>query len=431
MALPVLDAVFASSADLPRTQLLSKWLTEQLGSGSIADFSTLPERYLYAKIAVSLGGPRTEQEYIELPKSYAWSDIYGAIIFNRTAPAAPSSLTLTPLTSSSIKLDWVTNGASVAYSVERSVDGAAFQVIGTTAIGATTATNTGLSIASNYQYRIRGSSGGFFTGYSNTASASTYDANASSFIATSGATDIVAINDFVLGVKTLGLWNSMVCWPLRSSQNAGTGTTAYSLGGLGTFNGLMVNGPTYEANGMQFTNASSQYVSFGGTQILGGNSDYTLMGVAQLTNVAAANLTVLSLGNGRGSVVGVASNGSTQIRNAQWTVAGGFAGAQLSNGPTTSMFAGFASGDATNAKNYINSGTPYSTLTDDYRVNPSATTLPQIGANNLAASPNSSNGFWNGLIAASVLWNVKLTDEQVASVFSLYKTTLGTGLSLP
>ena len=150
MALPVLDAVFASSADLPRTQLLSKWLTEQLGSGSIADFSTLPERYLYAKIAVSLGGPRTEQEYIELPKSYAWSDIYGAIIFNRTAPAAPSSLTLTPLTSSSIKLDWVTNGASVAYSVERSVDGAAFQVIGTTAIGATTATNTGLSIASNF-----------------------------------------------------------------------------------------------------------------------------------------------------------------------------------------------------------------------------------------------------------------------------------------
>jgi hypothetical protein len=75
MALPVLDAVFASSADLPRRQLLSKWLVEQSGSGSIDDFCTLPERYLYAKIAVSLGGPRTEQEYIELPKSYAWSDI--------------------------------------------------------------------------------------------------------------------------------------------------------------------------------------------------------------------------------------------------------------------------------------------------------------------------------------------------------------------
>jgi len=258
MALPVLDAVFASSADLPRRQLLSKWLVNTSYSGTVDDFYNLPERYLYAKIAVELGGPRTEQEYIELPKSYAWSDIYGAIIFNRTAPASPSNLTLTPLTSSSMRLNWVTNGASVAYSVERSVDGAAFQVIGTTAIGATTATNTGLNIASNYQYRIRGSSGGYFTGYSNTASASTYDANASSFVATSGATDIVAINDFVLGVKTLGLWNSMVCWPLRSTQNAGTGTTAYSLGGLGTFNGTLVGGPTWGANALDFTTDNSR-----------------------------------------------------------------------------------------------------------------------------------------------------------------------------
>jgi hypothetical protein len=95
------------------------------------------------------------------------------------------------------------------------------------------------------------------------------------------------------------------------------------------------------------------------------------------------------------------------------------------------MFAGFVSGDATNAKNYINSGTPYSTLTADYRVNPSATTLPQIGALNIVASPNTSAVFWNGDIAVGAIWNVKLTDAQVASVFSLYKATLGTGLGLP
>jgi hypothetical protein len=139
------------------------------------------------------------------------------------------------------------------------VDGAAFQVIETTAIGATTATNTGLSIDSNYRYRIRGSSGGFFTGYSNTASASTYDSNASSFVATSGATDAVAINNFVLGVKSLGLWNSMVCWPLRSTQNAGTSNsdTVYSLGGLGTFNGTRVNGPPWGTDGITFATSSS------------------------------------------------------------------------------------------------------------------------------------------------------------------------------
>jgi hypothetical protein len=239
------------------------------------------------------------------------------------------------------------------------------------------------------------------------------------------------IRDFAAGVNDLGLWSNMVCWPLRSTQNAGTGTTAYSLGGLGTFNGTLTNGPTWGTDGITFANASSQYISLGGTQIIGGNSDYTVMGVAQLTNVAAINLTVISFGNNRAALIGVASNGSTQIRNAQWTVANAFSGAQLANGPTTSMFAGFVSGDATNAKNYINSGTPYSTLTADYRVNPSATTLPQIGALNIVASPNTSAVFWNGDIAVGAIWNVKLTDAQVASVFSLYKATLGTGLGLP
>lgn len=79
MALPTLDATFASSADLPRKQMLAKWLVEELGSGSIADYYDLPERYLWAKIAVAAGGPKTEADYISLPTRYVWSDIYNAV----------------------------------------------------------------------------------------------------------------------------------------------------------------------------------------------------------------------------------------------------------------------------------------------------------------------------------------------------------------
>ena len=43
------------------------------------------------------------------------------------------------------------------------------------------------------------------------------DADAAAFIQRSGATDRTAINAFVRGVKALGLWNNMVCWPLRSA----------------------------------------------------------------------------------------------------------------------------------------------------------------------------------------------------------------------
>ena len=79
MALPVLDAVFASSADLPRRQMLSKWLTEQLGSGSVSEFYTLPERLIWAKIAVAAGCSKFEVDYISLPARYVWSDIYNAV----------------------------------------------------------------------------------------------------------------------------------------------------------------------------------------------------------------------------------------------------------------------------------------------------------------------------------------------------------------
>lgn len=82
MALPTLDATFASSADLPRKQMLAKWLVGELGSGSIADYWTLPERYLWAKIAVAAGGPKTEADYISLPTRYVWSDIYNAVSGN-------------------------------------------------------------------------------------------------------------------------------------------------------------------------------------------------------------------------------------------------------------------------------------------------------------------------------------------------------------
>ena len=60
------------------------------------------------------------------------------------------------------------------------------------------------------------------------------------------------LNQFVISIKKMGLWYNMVCWPLRANQNAGTGLTAYSLGGLGTYNGTLTNGPIWGAKGIDF-----------------------------------------------------------------------------------------------------------------------------------------------------------------------------------
>jgi hypothetical protein len=79
MALPTLNATFASAADLPRKYMLARWLVGELGSGSIADYVTLPERYLWAKIAVAAGAPLPEANYISPPKQYVWKAIYDAV----------------------------------------------------------------------------------------------------------------------------------------------------------------------------------------------------------------------------------------------------------------------------------------------------------------------------------------------------------------
>jgi len=64
---------------------------------------------------------------------------------------------------------------------------------------------------------------------------------------------IKQINKFVVGIKRMGLWNSMVAWPMRSIHNAGTGSTVYSLGGLGVYNGTINNSIPWSYKGVGTT----------------------------------------------------------------------------------------------------------------------------------------------------------------------------------
>lgn len=80
------------------------------------------------------------------------------------------------------------------------------------------------------------------------------DPAASAYFASAGITDATQktnINAFVVGMKALVNWSKFTCWILRDGQNAGTGTTAYSLGGLGNYNGTLTNGPTWGTNGVR------------------------------------------------------------------------------------------------------------------------------------------------------------------------------------
>jgi hypothetical protein len=87
----VADTFYESNEDVEFPWLVTSWsITEGANpaptvteippqSPSIADYWTLPERYLWAKIAVAAGAPKDEAAYIGLPKQYAWKDIYNAV----------------------------------------------------------------------------------------------------------------------------------------------------------------------------------------------------------------------------------------------------------------------------------------------------------------------------------------------------------------
>lgn len=117
-----------------------------------------------------------------------------------------------------------------------------------------------------------------------------------------------SVFNFVEGIHDLGLWDSMVCWPLRSSQNAGVGNTAFSLGGLGTFDGTLINNPSWSTTGMVTNGTTNQKIYVGDWN--------SVFGSAPVNNMSFG-LVVVNGSAAMGHYQG-ASNGS-EI-GLQWTV---------------------------------------------------------------------------------------------------------------
>lgn len=254
--------------------------------------------------------------------------------------------------------------------------------------------------------------------------ASSFDPDARAFVQTSGATDRAALNYFVKGIKRLGLWEDMVCWPLRSAQNAGTGSTAYSLGGLGTYNGTLVNGPTWGADGITFDGTDDRIttaLSIDGTQ--GKFSAFTIFKrTAQ--------------GNEVRGLLGLRTSGVTGARllfeNQIWL----YSDYPTGLGSSFTNITGIANDIWASAAMMLNKDI----FTGSLWQNTTNSTL--IGASNTASGSglfgigtqgaSITNDLWKGDIAFSMAFDgIALTSQQNSDLRNLYKSTLGQGLGLP
>lgn len=253
-------------------------------------------------------------------------------------------------------------------------------------------------------------------------SGNTADPDAVAYCQASGATDFQAINYFVKGIKALGLWSSMVCWPLRSSQNAGTGSTAYSLGGLGTYNGTLVNGPTWGADGITFAVASSQRIS---TNLSFVSYPLVAFAITKVTSIPVTSSTSIidsdtGLNPNRNWALGFQNFGGNQ--NSAYAFS-----TSSNNGltPTYTLSANFDAhiyklNSSTHA--LAKNGVEIASATHGLTLNTSTTPKVFIGSRS-----DGARGF-NGPIALAGLISGTVSD----SVFNeLLKSTLGQGLGLP
>ena len=263
-----------------------------------------------------------------------------------------------------------------------------------------------------------------------------YDPDALAYFATAGITDSTAmqqINSFVTGVKSLGLWNSMVSWPLMSSQNGITSnTTAYSLGGLGTYNAVLQNaGIAYGASGLVKTSA-------GGVLYLGNNSVLANCQTAAFVYQASGSTGYANL---RPILLGPCSDTSNTGMQAFYTTDANTLVVQFNRNSALGYSSNYTLGSGRAFQpNFcvIDIGASANTLlinNQSANVTSLATTKTTIVATTSYLAPNVGsygvNGSAFGTYSFAALFNTDISTTNMASLYQIYKTTIGSSLSLP
>jgi hypothetical protein len=258
-----------------------------------------------------------------------------------------------------------------------------------------------------------------------------FDADAAAYFDRAGVTNATAkaqINAFVKGVKALGLWSNTIYWPLRSAQNAGTGTTAYSLSGLGTFNGTFAGtpNPTWGADGILATNTDSRIDLPDNASIYGARSAMFAFKTSRTGTQALLEIQAETDANGFYFVAGYSGN-----------VANGYLGPRFL-ASRNNTFSFNQSSSRTHSSGVFQSTqiTADNTTDNVFQNGTIATAGARTGLSSITATgARPIRGMFyrsdDTIGAFAALSTTKWTDQQVSDLNALYKTTLGTGLGLP
>jgi hypothetical protein len=252
-----------------------------------------------------------------------------------------------------------------------------------------------------------------------------YDSDALAYFTTAGITNAdqkKSINNFVTGIKGLGLWSNMAAWPLRQDQNNNT-STAKSLGGLGSYDCAFVGNPPISTDGIT-TNASTQWANATiGTANL---RTYSIVYILKMISDAG---TYWSYGGGRGAGAGnfaihVSSTGGRGLGVTQ-------PNQNISNNGTsngTGFYEVAFSGGSTSFSAWTIGGNN-SAISGNWTVTSGTPNVLSVAVS--YTNIDTTFGPINAQFACAMVFSNSLSKSQHDSVNSIYKTTLGTGLGLP
>jgi hypothetical protein len=243
--------------------------------------------------------------------------------------------------------------------------------------------------------------------------------------------DVADIDNFVKGLKQLNLWHNMVCWPMRSIHNVGSGSRLLSLGGFGNKDGNMINSPVWSSEGLNTFDGLSQRVD---TPIIyQENRNNTLIFMGSLTPTSSTGRRIFatpSFFNTTPLYILVITNTTNSFRNSKFL--GGpyvsvslaatvnynntiplsgynFYAASLNTGETTSNWLSIRN-DQTGTANWSNPPASY----------PLAILAGQTVQDH-----------WTGTASFAAYYNNTLNAGQLQNLRTVIKTTIGKGLNLP
>jgi hypothetical protein len=243
-------------------------------------------------------------------------------------------------------------------------------------------------------------------------------------------TDVNDVDNFIKGLKQLNLWQNIVCWPMRSIHNIGTGSTLLGLGGYINFSGTLINSPSWGTNGITMISSSSQYITMGGAA----PTIITQEVIAMI--VFSTNSTANFSGYPR--AWGRSLGGGGQVHNYQFQQNSGSRNCSWATGDGISIAVqqSVTIGSNTNKHSIIGSAKANGVQTvklDANTTSSTANTCNQFSslAGSLVVHGVPGSFSQDGEYSFVMVGNRQALPAQIDNLYALYKQTIGKGLGLP